>query len=96
MLAVGGGINENDPYNALIVWNLLETGKYVITMLLAERGETKKIKSLLGASSPTWKKSENICLQGGKGATAPPIWHDYFQPTRKGGRGLSPPKYLVL
>jgi hypothetical protein len=32
----------------------------------------------------------------GKGGQGPPILVlDYFQPTRKGGGGLSPPKYLV-
>ena len=40
-------------------------------------------------------RSQKKCFQGGKGAIAPPFWHDYFQPTKKGGGGLSPPKYLV-
>jgi hypothetical protein len=32
----------------------------------------------------------------GKGGRGPPILVlDYFQPTRKGGEGLGPPKYLV-
>ena len=40
-------------------------------------------------------RNQEICFQGGKGATAPQFWHNYFQPTRKGSGGLSPPKYLV-
>jgi hypothetical protein len=36
-------------------------------------------------------------FQGGTGPLPPPFWHDYFQPTRKGGGDLTPPpKYLVL
>ncbi len=43
------------------------------------------------------QRNQKKCFQGGSGATAPPpFWHDYFQPTRKGGRVLTPPKYLVL
>ena len=30
------------------------------------------------------KKPETM-VSGGKGATVPPFWHDYFQPTRKRG-----------
>ncbi len=34
------------------------------------------------------------CFQGGNGTTAPPFWHDYFQPTRKGGGGLMTPPQI--
>ena len=34
-------------------------------------------------------------FMGERGPMPPPILHDYFQPTRKGGGGLSPPKFLV-
>ena len=47
------------------------------------------------ASPPSTGRNQKTCFQGGKGATAPPVWHSYFQPTRKRGGGLSPPKYLV-
>ncbi len=41
--------------------------------------------------SLTWKKPET-CFQGGNRATAPPFRHNYFQPTSKGGGGLTPPQ----
>jgi hypothetical protein len=40
-------------------------------------------------------RNQKKCSQGGKGATVTPFWHDYFQPARKVGRDLSPPKYFV-
>ena len=36
-------------------------------------------------------RNQKTCFPGGNGATAPPFWNDYFQPTRKGGGGLTPP-----
>ena len=29
---------------------------------------------------------------GNRGHCPPPFWHDYFQPTRKGGGGFEPPQ----
>jgi hypothetical protein len=55
---------------------------------------TVGVRSLVPVDNGNRKKPEK-CFQGGNGATAPPFWQDYFQPTRKGGGGLTPPKYLV-